>query len=100
MSGIPQIESYTMPHKVISNIAHWKVNADRAVLLFHDMQRYFIRPFSEHDNPASTLVANSIRLRLACIRAGVPIAYTAQPGDMNQQQRGLLNDFWGPGMTA
>lgn len=98
--AIPEIESYSMPQGVIPNVAQWKVDAERAVLLFHDMQRYFLRPFSVRSDPASTLVANSISLRSACIRAGVPIAYTAQPGDMTQQQRGLLNDFWGPGMTA
>jgi len=100
MPEIPQIESYSIPQGVISNTVNWEVDPDRAVLLFHDMQRYFIRPFSAHSNPASDLVANSIRLRSACISAGIPIAYTAQPGDMTRQQRGLLNDFWGPGMTA
>lgn len=100
MPEIPQIKSYSMPNGVIPNIAHWTVDANRAVLLFHDMQRYFLRPFSERSDPASALVANSISLRAACIHAGVPIAYTAQPGDMTQQQRGLLKDFWGAGMTA
>jgi len=100
MPEIPQIESYPIPQGIIPNVADWKVDVNRAVLLFHDMQRYFLRPFSVHSNPASSLVNNSIRLRSACIRAEIPIAYTAQPGDMSQQQRGLLNDFWGPGMTA
>ena len=30
----------------------------------------------------------------------MPVAYTAQPGRMTDQQRGLLKDFWGPGMSA
>ena len=30
----------------------------------------------------------------------MPVAYTAQPGSMTELQRGLLRDFWGPGMAA
>jgi isochorismate hydrolase len=28
----------------------------------------------------------------------VKVAYTAQPGGMTDEERGLLTDFWGPGM--
>jgi isochorismate hydrolase len=31
---------------------------------------------------------------------GMPVIYTAQPGDMTRAQRGLLHDFWGPGMDC
>ena len=100
MSGIPRIESYALPNSIAANIANWRVDADRAVLLLHDMQRYFLRPFDESMDPASSLLKNSTKLRSACVRSGIPVAYTAQPGDMTRQERGLLNDFWGPGMTA
>jgi isochorismate hydrolase len=30
----------------------------------------------------------------------MPVAYTAQPGGMTDEQRGLLKDFWGPGMRV
>ncbi|MGV8530537.1 isochorismatase family protein, partial [Pseudomonas aeruginosa] len=42
------------------------------------------------------LVANAARLRSWCVEQGVQIAYTAQPGSMTEEQRGLLKDFWGP----
>jgi isochorismate hydrolase len=60
------------------------------------MQRYFLAPFPEevHD----PLVRNTVLLRERCAALGVPVAYTAQPGDMTDEQRGLLKDFWGPGM--
>src|SRR5690606_13693087 len=71
---------------------------DRAVLLVHDMQRYFLRAFPE---PLRTeLVHNAAQLRKHCASLGVPVAYTAQPGRMTPRQRGLLADFWGPGMRT
>ncbi|SMD25870.1 isochorismatase family protein [Kibdelosporangium aridum] len=98
MAGIPQIEPYPLPGatELPGNIASWVAEPDRAVLLVHDMQRYFLRPLP---GPLLTqLVANIARLRDHCAALGIPVAYTAQPGGMTEQQRGLLKDFWGPGM--
>ncbi|MFE2278566.1 isochorismatase family protein [Streptomyces sp. NPDC059454] len=99
-AGIPAIDSYPMPTagELPGNVAAWTVDPRRAVLLVHDMQRYFLRPF-----PAGLrepLVRNAARLREACAAAGVPTAYTAQPGSMSPGERGLLADFWGPGMRV
>ncbi len=100
MTGIPSIEPYPLPSagELPANTAQWTIDWDRAVLLVHDMQRYFLRPL-----PATVhreLLANAVALRGHCAARGVPVAYTAQSGDMNQQDRGLLNDFWGTGMRA
>ncbi len=100
MPGISPIQPYSIPMNLSPNVASWEIDPQRAVLLIHDMQHYFIRPFSEDNTPASALVTNSTRLRHACVLADLQIAYTAQPGNMTVQQRGLLNDFWGPGMEA
>ncbi|WSL21917.1 isochorismatase family protein [Streptomyces sp. NBC_01283] len=78
----------------------WRPRPDRAVVLVHDMQRYFLRPFPAGESPRSELVANVAKLLAAARASGVPVLYTAQPGGMNAQDRGLLNDFWGPGMSA
>ena len=43
---------------------------------------------------------NAALLRERCAELGVPVAYTAQPGGMTDQERGLLKDFWGPGMRV
>lgn len=100
MTGIPSISPYEMPTSfdLPPNIAQWDVDPDRAVLLIHDMQRYFVQPFNgEH---RTQLVQN---ISLLCERGrklGVPIAYSAQPGGMSPEQRGLLKDFWGPGMKV
>ncbi|MCZ7417479.1 MULTISPECIES: isochorismatase family protein [unclassified Streptomyces] len=100
MPGIPPIEAYPMPAPgdLPANTARWTPDPARAVLLVHDMQRYFLAPV-----PATVrtwLVHNTSAVRDRCAALGVPVAYTAQPGDMTAEQRGLLADFWGPGMRA
>ncbi|WP_067722315.1 isochorismatase family protein [Nocardia yamanashiensis] len=82
------------------NTASWEADPARAVLLIHDMQRFFVRPFPADAEPGRTLLTNAALLRENCARAGVPVCYTAQPGSMTPVQRGLLRDFWGPGMTV
>lgn len=100
MVGIPAIESYPLPvaADLPDNIATWTADPARAVLLVHDMQRFFLRPFPPA--VAEPLVANVTFLRDRCRELGIPIGYTAQPGGMTEQQRGLLKDFWGPGMRV
>jgi trans-2,3-dihydro-3-hydroxyanthranilic acid synthase len=82
------------------NIARWNVDSRRSVLLVHDMQRYFLAPFAEQESPRADLVRNLTALRRQCAESGVPVVFTAQPGDMTPRQRGLLQDFWGRGMSA
>ncbi|MGW7236983.1 isochorismatase family protein [Streptomyces sp. NPDC054804] len=102
MPGIPPIQPYPMPRAgdLPVNTAAWQADPDRAVLLVHDMQRYFLRQFSGDEAPAADLVRNATRLRAQAVASGMPVAYTAQPGGMTDEQRGLLKDFWGPGMRV
>ncbi|MES9535749.1 MULTISPECIES: isochorismatase family protein [unclassified Actinomadura] len=100
MPGIPAIETYPIPGvgDLPNNIADWTPDPSRAVLLIHDMQRFFIRPL-----PAPTrdeLVRNIASVRERAVALGVQVAYSAQPGDMSEEERGLLRDFWGPGMSS
>ncbi|KES08646.1 isochorismatase [Streptomyces toyocaensis] len=78
----------------------WRPEPERAVVLVHDMQRYFLRPFPAGQSPLSELLGNVAKLLAAARTAGVPVVYTAQPGGMSRKDRGLLHDFWGPGMDA
>lgn len=98
--GIPAIAPYPLPAMtdLPGNVARWVAEPGRAVLLIHDMQRFFLRPFP--DGFREQLVRNTVLLRDRCRELGVPVAYTAQPGGMTDEQRGLLKDFWGPGMRA
>lgn len=98
MPGIPAIEAYPIPPMdgLPASTARWRPDPARAVLLVHDMQRYFLKPFPE--SVRDTLVRNVALLRERAAALGVPVGYTAQPGDMSDEERGLLKDFWGPGM--
>lgn len=102
MPAIPQIPSYSMPNEeeLPANTVDWKPDPGRAALLIHDMQHFFLRPFDGTPALQKTLVENCTLLREAFADRGLPVAYTAQPGGMTPRERGLLKDFWGPGMST
>ncbi|MEU7646384.1 isochorismatase family protein [Streptomyces huasconensis] len=96
------IPPYRMPGAgdLPSAAVPWRPHPDRSVVLVHDMQRYFLRAFAAGQSPLAELVTNVAKLLAAARTAGVPVMYTAQPGGMHRRDRGLLHDFWGPGMGA
>jgi trans-2,3-dihydro-3-hydroxyanthranilic acid synthase len=98
--SIPAIAPYPLPAAgdLPGNVPGWVADPERAVLLIHDMQRYFLQPFPGEIR--DQLVRNTVLLRDRCRVLGIPVAYTAQPGGMTDEQRGLLKDFWGPGMRV
>ena len=99
---IQQIADYSMPKRAayVANRVNWDLNPDRAVLLIHDMQNYFLQ-FYNLDGPLiSTLIRNLIQLREWARKNAVPIVYTAQPYDQPVADRALLNDMWGSGLPA
>ncbi|WP_306369246.1 isochorismatase family protein [Nocardiopsis sp. CC223A] len=100
--ALPTIAPYPLPSAadLPPNKVDWPLDPDRAVLLVHDMQRYFLGPYDADAEPLSPVRANIADLRRACRDAGVPVVYTAKPGDMTPRQRGLERDFWGAGMKA
>ncbi|MCX3062915.1 isochorismatase family protein [Streptomyces beihaiensis] len=100
MAGLPLIASYPLPtaDRLPDNLAAWTPDPERAVLLLHDMQHYFLQALPDPLRAELVHHAAGLRKRAACL--GVPVAYTAQPGRMTDEQRGLLKDFWGPGMRT
>jgi isochorismate hydrolase len=98
MPGIPTIEPYPMPSGTPVNTVDWTIEPDRVVLLIHDMQHYFLNPLPPPLR--EDLVRNTALIRDRCAALGVPVGYTAQPGRMSGAERGLLKDFWGPGMRT
>jgi isochorismate hydrolase len=99
---IPPIAPYAMPAEadLPADRVGWSPEPDRAVLLIHDMQQYFIDPFPAGGSPVTELIRHIVQLRGEAGRLRIPVMYTAQPGAMTRRQRGLLHDIWGPGMDA
>ena len=100
--SLPSIPPYPMPraHELPASRPDWSPDPHRAVLLVHDMQRYFLAPFSRTDEPVSLLVEHIATLATRARALGVPVVYTAQPGEQPPADRGLLDDFWGRGPAA
>jgi isochorismate hydrolase len=100
--AIPKISPYQMPPSASlpANVTTWRPDPERAVLLLHDMQDYFLAPYERGHPPLTELIANSRALRDRAAALRIPVVYSAQPGAMDRAQRGLLHDFWGPGMAA
>jgi isochorismate hydrolase len=98
---IPSIAGYPMPTRAQlgEQTLRWRPDPRRAVLLVHDMQRYFVDRFPAGAAPTVDLVANTVRARQLARTHGLPVVYTAQPGRMSRADRGLLHDLWGPGMS-
>lgn len=98
--SLPQIAPYPPPaaDRLPENRAPWKPDPARAAVLVHDMQRYFLRPFAPGAEPLATAVRNIARITEAYRAAGAPVVYTAKPGGMSPEERGLEIDFWGSGM--
>ncbi|WP_168121307.1 isochorismatase family protein [Paenibacillus sp. HB172176] len=99
--ALPTIQSYTIPtgDQLPDNRATWTLDSKRAVLLVHDMQQYFLNAFDQEQSPVPELLANIGELLRHCRKLGIPVIYTAQPGEQSPEQRGLLRDFWGEGIN-
>ncbi|NEW06375.1 isochorismatase [Paenibacillus sp. SYP-B3998] len=99
--ALPAIVSYPMPgaSDLPENKVSWTPDPKRAVLLIHDMQRYFVDAFTAGESPIVELLANIKLLKNQCAQLGIPVVYSAQPGGQTPEQRGLLQDFWGSGIN-
>lgn len=100
MSHIHRLPSYTMPSSSLPNRVKWDVHADRAVLLIHDMQHYFLNKYDMQAEPIPTLIRHIQTLKAQCEKLGIPVIYTAQPTEQDPNDRALLTDFWGLGLSA
>nr|UZH23217.1 MxcF [myxobacterium MSr12020] len=100
--GIPSIQPYFMPRKdeLPNNRMSWTLDPERAVLLIHDMQQYFLDYYDNQASPVVELLTNIRQVRARCTARGIPVVYTMQPSEQTPEERGLLLEFWGPGLTA
>lgn len=97
---LPSIAPYDLPGEGEwpPSRADWPLEANRAALLVHDMQAYFIDAFTPDAAPIDPVVERIARLIGAARARGLPVFYTAQNGDQDRRDRGLQADLWGPGM--
>ncbi|HAU8266450.1 TPA: isochorismatase [Kluyvera intermedia] len=99
--AIPKLTGYALPsaNDIPDNKVQWTFEPDRAALLIHDMQEYFLHFWGENCPMMEKVVANIAALRQFCKQHNIPVYYTAQPKDQSDDDRALLNDMWGPGLT-
>jgi len=97
---IPSIAPYAIPSAEPTNRTDWRPHSNRAALLVHDMQAFFLDKFDIAQEPITVLVRHIRNLLEHCRQQGIPIYYTAQPVQQPPADRALLNDMWGPGLTA
>lgn len=99
--SIPRLTDYPLPqgNDLPANKVDWQPAPGRAALLIHDMQDYFLQFWAQDSALIHQVVENIARLREACHQAGIPVFYTAQPEHQRDEDRALLNDMWGPGIT-
>ena len=99
--AIPKLQGYALPTALDlpENKVDWAFEPARAALLIHDMQEYFLNFWGDDSEMMETVVANIAALRDFCKKNGIPVYYTAQPKEQSGEDRALLNDMWGPGLT-
>lgn len=100
--AIPTIANYALIDAATLpiNKVHWQLHPAKAVLLIHDMQKYFVGFYQRDAEPMASVLRHIQALKAACKAVGMPVVYTAQPGDQNPRDRALLTDFWGTGLRA
>lgn len=100
--GLPAFDSYPLPtvDEIPKARGPWQLAPQRAAILVHDMQQYFLRHYAADASPLAPVIANIQRLLTAARQAGAPVYYTCQKGNQNPQKRGLQKDLWGAGMSA
>ncbi|WP_313488317.1 isochorismatase [Pseudescherichia sp.] len=99
--AIPKLTGYALPAatEIPQNKVSWAFEPERAALLIHDMQDYFINFWGEDCPMMAQVIANITALREFCKQHNIPVYYTAQPKEQSDEDRALLNDMWGPGLT-
>ena len=99
--AIPKLTAYALPtaEELPISKVNWAFEPERAALLIHDMQEYFLNFWGENSAMMQQVVANIAKLRAWCKAHNIPVYYTAQPKEQSDEDRALLNDMWGPGLT-
>lgn len=98
--ALPNIAPYPLPDRgcLDLNRLTWPLKPERAVLLVHDMQNYFLRAYTGRAEPVSSVTSHIAGLIRTARAARVPVVFTQQPPEQAPKTRGLLLDLWGAGV--
>jgi bifunctional isochorismate lyase/aryl carrier protein len=98
--SIPKLNHYALPlpSELPVNKVNWQLEPNRAALLIHDVQHYFVGFYAENNPLIQQMITNIQRLRQFCNDHEIPVYFTAQPIKQGQHERGLLRDMWGDGL--
>lgn len=80
--------------------AGWDVEPSKAALLIHDMQDYFIDFYGDNSDMIRGVTNHIVAVKNWAKNHDMPIYYTAQPSEQTDEERGLLTDMWGAGLTT
>ncbi|WP_322521664.1 isochorismatase family protein [Guyparkeria halophila] len=100
--SIGNLTSYPLPSasELPESRVAWPFQPERAVLLIHDMQEYFVAFYGTDSPLIEQVVRKLVELKARCKALGIPVVYTAQPTEQSDEDRALLNDMWGRGLPA
>ncbi|MCG7488015.1 isochorismatase family protein [Vibrio sp. Of14-4] len=93
---LPTNVSYPMPTRTsFLNKTDWQLEANRAVLLIHDMQRYFVDIYESDSVLLPTLLGNIAKIKEWAKQKNIPVVYTQITFNTITHDHPLIEDFWG-----
>lgn len=100
--SIPRIPAYGLPTaaELLPNKVDWTLQKDRAALLIHDMQDYFVQFYGRDNALLAQIITHTAQILTFCRAQAIPVFYTAQQAAQTLQERALLSDMWGKGITG
>ena len=94
--AIPKLQAYALPesHDIPQNKVDWAFEPQRAALLIHDMQDYFVSFWGENCPMMEQVIANIAALRDYCKQHNIPVYYTAQPKEQSDEDDDTVLVKW------
>ncbi len=75
---------------IFRRIKSWAFEPQRAALLIHDMQDYFVSFWGENCPMMEQVIANIAALRDYCKQHNIPVYYPAQPKEQSDERSGAV----------
>ncbi|MEH6531229.1 MAG: isochorismatase family protein [Photobacterium frigidiphilum] len=85
MSELYSLASIYTPYEPILN---WRVKKENCTLLIHIINNYFVQALP--DEPSVNMISSISKILCWTLHNKIPVFYSAQPGSMPVDQRGLL----------